>query len=255
MKTLIVQSYRTHGVPSWIARCLASVQAWARSRGHDYRLTDDSAFALCGEDYLAKVGDNKRSITNLCRLELIKSALAEGYDQAIWMDADILAFAPDRLDFEASERISFPRETWLAPGNGGWVTVPTINNCVVICPRGDPDLDLIIQATRHVARHHPITHNFQVGVDLIRGLNQFLGFPLLANVGMFSNHALVALAQDNEALVRQQAVSHGTPVYAANLCASDHLSPVVPERLAHIAMDRLEKTAGDVVNGYLAKAG
>src|SRR5580658_8048741 len=94
-RILIVQSYRTHDVPSWISRCLASVQAWALAKGYDYRLTDDSAFLLCGADYLARVGDNKRSITNLCRLELIKLALAEGYDRAIWMDADIQVFAPD----------------------------------------------------------------------------------------------------------------------------------------------------------------
>ena len=108
MKTLIIQSYRVQAVPAWIARCLTSVRAWAQTKGYDHWLTDDRVFALCGGEYLAKVGDNPRSITNLCRLELIKEALAEGYDRAIWMDADVLVFAPQQLDFAAAERISFP---------------------------------------------------------------------------------------------------------------------------------------------------
>lgn len=252
MKTVIIQSYRTEQVPSWIVRCLASVEAWARSRGYDYILTDDHAFALCGADYLAAVGDNKRSITNLCRLELIKRALADGYERAIWMDADVLVFAPDRLDFELSQRIAFPRETWLYPVEGGWGVLQTMNNCVVACPRHDPDLEFIIQATRHRARHHPIEHNQQLGVQVIRGLHQFLQFPLLPNVGMFSNCVVMALALNKETLLAHQATQHGTPVYAANLSVSDDYLPVVPEAQKHLAMDILERTAGDIINARLS---
>ena len=254
MKTLIIQSYRTQAVPAWIARCLASVRAWAQAKGYDHWLTDDRAFALCGEDYLARVGDNPRSKTNLCRLELIRSALADGYDLAIWMDADIFVFAPQQLDLAAAERISFPHETWLWRNDKGWGFNRTLNNCVIVCPRNDPDLDLIIRATRHRALHHPVTINRQVGVDLIRGLHQFLQFPLLGNVGMLSNHSVIALAQNNEWLMRHQAQYHQTPIYAANLCASDHLSPVVPEALTHLAMDMLEQSCGDVINRHLMAA-
>jgi hypothetical protein len=252
LKTLIIQSYRTHDVPSWIERCLASVRAWARDRGHDYRLTDDSVFALCGEAYLAKVGDNKLPISDLFRLELIRNALAEGYDQAIWMDADILVFAPDRLAFEPAARISFPPEVWLFQMDGRWAVTKAINTCVVACPRGDPDLDLIIQTIRHKARHHEITHPFQVGVDLIRGMHHFLQFPILPNIGMFSSWALKALAANDEEAIAHQAAHHETPIYAANLCASDHVLPVTSEAQAHAAIDVLERTAGGVVNKHLA---
>jgi hypothetical protein len=251
MRTLIIQSYRTHDIPAWIARCLASVEAWARAKGYDYRLTDDSVFSLCGDDYLARVGDNKCAITDLCRLELIKLALAEGYDRAIWIDADVLVFAPDRLDFPPAQRITFARETWLSPTKDGWNVNKTMNNCVIVCPQGDPDLDLIIQTTRHRARHHPVTNHLQVGVDLLRGRHRFLRFPLLPNVGMFSNHLLKAIAQNQEQAIGCQAVYHGTPVYAANLAASDHVLPVLPEPLTHIAMDILERTGGDIINGRL----
>ncbi|HEY5106494.1 MAG TPA: hypothetical protein VII73_06945 [Caulobacteraceae bacterium] len=243
-------------MPSWIARCLASVQAWTRASGHDYLLTDDSAFELCGADYLAKAGANPRTKTNLARLELIARAHAQGYDQVVWMDADIFVFNPAELAFGVANRITFARETWLAPrGDGSWEATKTQNNCVVVCPSGDKDLALIIQTIRHVAAHHPINHNFRVGVHLIRGLHHFLHFPLVTNVGMFSNHAVLAVAQDQKQLLKAQAVHHGTPVHAANLCASDHLNPVVPEAEAHRAMDILETTRGRVINSWLDDSG
>ena len=251
MKTLIIQSYRRHDVPAWIDRCLLSVRAWAASSGHDYLLTDDSAFDLCGPDYLAKVGDNPRSKTNLCRLELIARAHADGYDRAIWMDADIFVFAPKRLVFEPADGIVFSRETWLWPKGEGWEIIKTLNNCVVASPSGDKDLGFIIGAIRHVAAHHPIDHNFRVGVDLIRGLHRFMHFDLTSSVGMFSNHTVVAIAHGREGLLRLQAIHHQAPVYAANLCASDHMTPVVPERDAHQAMDILQATRGEVINGHL----
>lgn len=229
------------------------MQRWANTRGYDYRLTDDSVFALCGPEYLAQVGDNKRSITNLCRLELIKLAFAEGYDRAIWMDADVLVFAPERLDFAPTERISFPRETWIMPWDDRWVARLSLNNCVVLCPSQDTDLDLIIHATRQRARY-AVTDNLQVGGRLLRGLYEFMFFPLLANVGMFSNHTVMALASGHAEVLHHQAVRHGTPVFAANLCASEHLTPPVPEPMAHAAIDRLEETAGEVINGQLSVA-
>ena len=99
-----------------------------------------------------------------------------------------------------------------------------------------------------------MTHNFQVGVELIRGLNRILQFPLFTNVGMFSNHVVAALARNQTQVLELQATCHGAPIHAANLCASDHLTPVVPEAMAHAAMDVLEQTAGDVINGRLAPA-
>jgi hypothetical protein len=43
------------------------------------------------------VDDNKRSITNLARLELTREVLREQYDRAIWFDADVFVFAPEEL--------------------------------------------------------------------------------------------------------------------------------------------------------------
>lgn len=254
MKTVIIQSYRTHDVPSWIARCLESVEGWAAARGYDRWLTDDGAFALCGDEYLAKVGDNKRSITNLCRLELIRRAHAEGYERAIWIDADVFVFDPARLDFPVSDRLVFAREAWVAYNKEGWYAISTFNNCVVVSRPGDPDLDLIIATIRHVARHHPIRSNFQLGVELLRGLDRFLYFELMTEVGMLSNFVVMAIARNVTDTLKLQATKHGMPIYAANLSASEHLVPVVPEAATHRAMDILEATQGGVINDWLDPA-
>jgi hypothetical protein len=109
-RVAVIQSYRSTNVPAWINHCLASVKAWAKSAGYDYRLFGDEAFAICGEDYLAQVGSNMRSITNLARLELVKDAHAHGYDWAVWIDADVLVFDPARFDLSKVQRYAFARD-------------------------------------------------------------------------------------------------------------------------------------------------
>ncbi|MFI4973428.1 MAG: hypothetical protein ACHP84_02690 [Caulobacterales bacterium] len=253
-RTLIIQSFRANDVPPWIARCLDSVEQWARAVGHDYQLTDDRAFALCGEDYLSRVGTNLRSITNMCRLELVKRAHQNGYEWAAWIDADIFVFDPSRFSLAGLDRYAFARETWVelkAPGR--WRAFSAVNNSVFACRRGEPDLDFLISATRHVALHRQITDNYQVGGSLIKGLRASLAFETLGDVGMFSNYVVLALARDVGELLAMQARLHGAQVRAANLCASQNYEPAVEERQAQAAMDRLEATRGGVVNDWLGE--
>ncbi len=253
MKTLIIQSYRARDVPSWIARCLASVRAWADAKGYDYRLTDDSVFALCGDEYLAQVGDNKRSITNLCRLELVRQAHQQGYDWAVWIDADVFVFDAEAFSISEVNRYAFARETWLefvAPGRLS--ATSAVNNCVFVCRMGEPDLDFLLAATRHVAMHRVIADNYQVGGSLIKGLRASLAFETLSDVGMFSDYVVMALARDAAELLQRQARFHGTPVHAANLCASENYANLaIGDDQAQVAMDRLEESKGDIINRWL----
>jgi hypothetical protein len=251
-RTLIIQSFRRTDIPDWMARCLASVQAWAQGRGYDYQLTGDEAFDLCGADYLARAGGNIRTITNLARLELVKLAHRAGYDRAVWVDADVFVFDAPAFQIDAVARYAFARETWITPRPPNhWHAVSAVNNCVFVCNTSEPDLDFLIAAIRHVAAHRQITDNFQVGGDLIKGLRRPLAFEMLDDVGMLSNHLVLAVARDVTELCAAQARLHGTPLHAANLCASPNHIPLVSDAEAQRAMDRLEGTRGGVLNGWL----
>jgi len=253
-RTLIIQSYRHDNVPPWIGRCLRSVEAWARAAGHDYMLSGDESFALCGEDYPARVGGNPRSITNLCRLELVRRAHQDGYEWAIWMDADIFVFDPAAFSVGGLARYAFARETWIElEGPDRWRVFSAVNNSVFACRRGEPDLEFLIAATRHVAMHRKITDNYQVGGHLIKGLRASLAFETLGHVGMFSHYVVLALARGASELLELQARLHGTPVHAANLCASENYAPRVSEAEVRMAMDLLEATRGGAINDWLPR--
>jgi hypothetical protein len=254
MRTVIIQSYRADGVPAWINGCLQSVRQWSSEQGFDYQLAGDDSFRLCGEDYLVRVGDNIRSITNLSRLILVQRAHLAGYDRAIWLDADVFVFAPEQLRIDLTSRYAFARETWISRmAADTWSAFAGVNNSVFVCMAGEPDLEWLISTTRHIARHRQIDSNYQVGGDLIRGMRASLNFQVVENVGMFSNHIVTSLARGEDAVLHAQARFHGKPVYAANLCAGPHYQPPVTEADAVAAMDVLARTRGDVVNAWLAE--
>jgi hypothetical protein len=253
MRTLVVQSFRRSAIPLWIARCLASVEAWAWANGFDYELHGDEAFALCGDDYLRSVGDNVRSITNLARLELLREAHRRGYDRAIWLDADVLVFDPERFKIPLTERYAFARETWVERAPNGFLIRPGANNCALAVMRGEPDLDMLIALTRHVALHRTITSNYQVGGDIVKGLRSSLAFATLDSIGMFSPDVVVALGGGDPELLATQAREFGSPVFAANLAAGSHYLRVLGDDEVLRAMDCLEATRGDVVNRYLTE--
>jgi hypothetical protein len=231
------------------------VQGWAGAAGHDYLLTGDEAFALCGDDYLARADGDMRTITNLARLELVKRAHQDGYSWAAWIDADVFVFDPSNFSLSSVTRYAFARETWLERRwTGWWRAFSSVNNSVFVCRAGEPDLDFLIAATRHIALHRPIRNNYQVGGDLIKGLRVPLAFETVNNVGMLSNYMVLALAHEVMMLIKTQACLHGVPIRAANLCASESYTPTVGAGQIQAAMDRLETTRGAVLNKWLRGA-
>ncbi len=253
MKRVVIQSFRRQDVPEWIERCMASVRSWAAARGYDYQFADDSSFDLAGPDYLAKAQGNLRTITNLTRLILVRDALAAGHDEAVWMDADIFVFAPDRFDLPSPEGYAFARETWIERWQGDlWSVFASVNNSVVLFRQGQPDLQFLIDTIFHVARHRPLRGNYQVGGDLVKGLWSSLAFPTFENVGMFSPDIIRALEGKVRPLLKAQARYHGTEVHAANLCGSSNYLGGVTQVQVMAAMDRLERSRGKAVNRWLA---
>ena len=254
MRTVVIQSFRTENVPAWIERCLRSVEAWTSSQGFDYLFADDSAFSLCGPEYQARVGDNKRALMNLSRLELARDAHDRGYDRAIWVDADVLVFHPELFTIDLVERYAFTRETWVKRIDDRWHVSKRVNNCVFVCMRDEPDLDMLIRLTRHVGVHRKIDVSVQTGTYLLSGLFKSMAFTVLDCVGLLSNDVVLALATDDQQGIATQALGHATPIFAANLCASDRDLPIVSEDQVETVIDRLLQSKGDIINRWLLKS-
>jgi hypothetical protein len=249
MKTIVLQTFRTENIPAWMARCLASVRAWSLARGYDYDFRGDEIFAYCGPDYLTAVGDNKRSITNLARLEWIKAAMAAGYDRAIWLDADTFIFDPKNFEMNVTEGYACGREVWLGLTRAGLYIHFGVHNAALVFAGPHADLDHMITLIRHIAATRPVRESFQVGVRLLTGLHAGLQFPLMPQIGLFSPELVRAIARNQIHLLRLFARHTIYPVRAANLCWSRD-AEYRPEDLDR-AMDRLEQSAGAVINRHL----
>ncbi len=252
MKTVVLQTFREHDVPGWMARCMASVRAWAAAQGHDYQFQGDAILDLCGPSYLAAAGGNMRTITNLARLEWIRAALASGYQRAIWLDADTFVFDPDRFSLDVRSGYACGMEVWVDPNEGRPIVRHGVHNAALVFAGPHPDLDRMIDLIRHIAATRPIETSWQVGVRLLTGLHAGLRFPLLTNVGMLGPATVRAVATGRADLPRLLARENGYPIRAANLCWS--FRETTGARFVERAMDRLERGRGWVINRHLGAA-
>nr|WP_294552613.1 hypothetical protein [uncultured Rhodopila sp.] len=254
MRTLVIQTYRTSEVAPWMQRCLDSVRSWSALQGYEYEFMDDRIFDLCGAEYLAGVGDNKRSITNLARLELARTRLAQGWERVVWLDADTFVFAPDRLTIDVTKGYAFAKEAWVwIDPQGRTMTEQGVHNAAFVFAGHHPDLDLLIHAIRHIVSTRRIHASYQVGTKLLVGLQYSLDFPVLTNIGMFSPDVMSAIALGQAPVLAALARASGYPSFAANLCLS--LNGGMTREMIRTAMDRLETSRGQVVNQYLGGGG
>lgn len=224
MTTVVYQTFRTTDVPAWIERCMASVRKWAQAQGFEYRFLDDSFFQYAPEWYRSRVQNNILLVSDLARLVLAKELLDEGWDRAIWVDADVLVFAPERLRIEVDEGFAFCRELWLAPSPqpGQLAGTLRVNNAVSVFAKGNRLLDFYIDACERIVRNaHGELNVLSVGTRFLTDLHRHLAFPLIEQVGLFSPVLMRILAEGHVAqAIRLYRQTAGSPIHAANLCAS-----------------------------------
>src|SRR5688500_106983 len=92
MRTLVLQSCSNSQRDTWIQDCLRSVSAWAQAKGYTYRHIGDELFTVVPDWYLRKVGARLPIAADYARLVFLQKALEEGFEQVIWLDADVLVF-------------------------------------------------------------------------------------------------------------------------------------------------------------------
>lgn len=247
--TVVFQSYRTHDVPPWIGRCLASVKQWALGHGHDYHFVGDEFLALAPDWYRAKAGTELCPVTDLARLLLAKQLLAHGYELAIWIDADVLVFDPAAMALSIPRGFAFTDEIWVYPGPTGTPVVErNVNNSLTLFARQNQHLDFFIDACYRIARARPQLGKCAVGTNFLSNLRRILPFPVVEIAATLSEPMLREIADGERATFL---AAHGheltQPVVCANLCASlAHGDATVYER----AVERLLATRGAVLNRY-----
>jgi hypothetical protein len=255
MRTLVFQSYRPTGVPLAIERSLASVRQWAVSRGHDYRLIDDRFFDVVPAWYRERVGGNKLVLANLARLVVARDALAEGYDRAIWLDADVVVFDPEAFDVTTQDGFTFCRETWVERQGYDLVAFFRVNNAVCAFERGNRFLEYALWAHEALVRDRADrVYRFGTSTALLTAIHMATPLPLLHDVGIFTPAMVRELAEHGDGpAVGVLATRHAHPIHAANLTYSmvgvPHNAVVASAAHYDAAVERLIATRGAALAG------
>ena len=223
VQAVVYQSFRTENVPPWIDACLRSTREWAASRGFEYRFMGDEFLGYCPPRYRGAAANNVLLVSDLARLIAAGGLLDEGYDRAIWVDADVLVFAPAAFDVETGEDFAFNTELWVNREQGRYVGWRRVNNAVCTFDRDNAFLPFYIQACqRIVAERHAdgSLTPLSVGTDFLSGLHQLVPLPLIRSVATFNPLLMADLARGNVEPLRAYRKHFGHPLGAANLCGS-----------------------------------
>lgn len=245
--TLVVQSYRTHDVPAYLTRCMASVQAWATASGFAYEHVDDALFDLLPPWFRDRCAGQLLPQTDVARLLLIRDRLRTTA-RVIWLDADVFFFAPQLVAMPPTG-YAFCAESWLERlPDGGLVASRRVNNAAIVMDAADnPVLGFYLHACLDSAARRPVIGKLDFGPQMLLSIARVVPLPTLLSIGILSPAVAAEVARGGGPACAAYALACGAPIGAANLCAS------LVEDLAQIgrAMDVLEATGGDVINQHL----
>lgn len=219
--TLVIQSCSEAQLDGWMGQCVASVQGWADARGFDYHFVGDEIFRLVPDWYLAKVGHRRPVATDLARLKLLQMALQEGYQEAIWLDADVLVF--DRglqLGFDGS--CAFGQEVWVQEHEGRMAARRNVHNAVAVFRQGCVVLPFLIHTVESLIRRVHAEHIApqMVGPKLLGALHSICDFALLPQVGALSPAVVQDICAGRGAALDLLRRKSEVKPQAVNLCAS-----------------------------------
>lgn len=270
-RVCVFQSYRTTNVPEWMKKCMGSVESWARAQGYEYRFIGDEIFDCLPLWYRDACKGHKWPMSDLARLITARSILAGEFDRAMWFDADLIIFKPDKLRIDPELPFHFCREPWLGRrenpikallrGRGGigglfsrdnwrgYFTVMNVNNACFCVGEGWM-LDHYIESVLFAGRKMSDLPPQHMGPDMLTAFHKALRFPLIRSVACLSDLIIRDLATGRERLPRAYAKLAGEPLFAANLCGSADIGA----SLYLTAVDRLLQTQGDVINKHLKES-
>lgn len=255
MRTVVYQSFRTSDVPSWIAACLESARAWAAAQGFAYRFYDDTFFDLVPSELRPRASVHKCVLADYARLVAARDLLAEGWDRAIWLDADALVFAPEAFRIPIESGYAFCREVWLDRVAFGKPQFKlTVNNAVSVFCRDQAILDFYLDAADAILRSDQPLTAVSIGTEFLGKLQRARQFPLVASMGIFGPEMAARYLANDGRFLRPYLNFQTSPIYAANLCLSHQAAGTSaavwdePRLLAFIR--RLQSDGGKSLNAW-----
>lgn len=221
MRTVVLQSFRTHDVPEWLLLCMQSVKSWTESHAWDYAFMDDAFLELAPSHLRGVCGANIYALTDVCRLLWVKQMLEKGYERVVWADADLLIFAPHKLRLDGMWGHGFAREIFLRVERAGLFTpIEGINNALMFFEQGDPTLEVYLQAVYGVLEEAEPGKVLRtaLGPHLLKSLDGNRHLNRIEGVGLFTQAVMSQLVKKKRGMFDALTELHGRPLAAANLC-------------------------------------
>lgn len=258
MKTIVYQSFRGDETPIWLQKCMQTVKDWAQLQGFDYQ-REDNFFDYVPDWYRDKAQGKISLIADLARLNLAKKFLAQEYERTIWIDADVIIFAPDKLIIDTTENCLLCREVWLGTKQDKdseketLFCIEKVTNSILFFAKDNSFLDFYIYACELIMKNQPDEYShLVVSTKFLSDLYEIVKLPLFNHVGLFSPLLIQGLVEEKAELIQFYAKSLKSPLYAANLCFSfrDQIREgiLMSDRLFEDVINKLISTKGEAIN-------
>jgi len=224
MQTMLLQSYRSSHIPSWIMTCMTSAKNWAEKESWSYCFIDDDLFEFVPAETRRKFFGYPQMLSDIARLAWAKQVFMEdtSVDRILWLDADIIIFAPETLDIAADSRFAVGRQVWVQPGQGNKLKIyRQVHNACLLAGRDTPVLDFLLYTVLRTAdRLDQISSPQMFGPKLLTALHNIVGFDVIEGIGMASPLVLQDLVNGDSGPLGLLQQSSKVPIGALNLCGS-----------------------------------
>jgi hypothetical protein len=211
-------------------------------RTFDYRFIGDELFAPMDEDLRSRTRQQPVVAADLARLLALRAALDEGYDVAVWCDADFLCFAPQQLSLPATD-FGLGREVWVQHRRDQSSTLRAyvkVHNAFMFFRRDNTFLEFYIGAAQRLIRANAGTFSPQfLGPKFLTAIHNIAACPVVETAGMISPLVMADLARGGGQALDLFVEKSPRPIAAANLCASLNASGEVDDTLIEKVIQQL----------------
>jgi fructose-specific component phosphotransferase system IIB-like protein len=220
MQTIVYQSHSPDKLKPWMELTVASVKEWAQMAGYDYRFIGNELFEAVPQPLRAKYSSQPVVLSDLARLRLLQAAISQGYERAIWMDADMLVFAPEALHIPA-ERHLVGREVWVQRQHEALKTYKKVHNAFMAFTADDSFLPFYADCAEDFLdrAEAPVVPQF-IGPKFLTAQHNLIELNVLESAGMLSPLCLADVLKGGGAALELMKGAHKGKLAAVNMSAS-----------------------------------